>query len=148
MPRLLFSIRDFAARPDSAPPRRVHRCRPSTLPARDFPRLFMFAFFDCAARQIIQQDLPAGIAVIFDVSAQSFEIINTAPGVAIDLHQAEIAGRGSERCALFDVLAPAAFLPGRRENDLAVNRLVRIGQFRLVGELVAQTYEQASHRVR
>src|SRR5215471_18673325 len=56
---------------------------------------------------------------------EAAQIVEAAPGVAIDLHQAQVARARSERRELFpflDELAPAALLLGRGEDDLPEER--------------------------
>src|SRR5262249_19148135 len=94
------------------------------------PGLFVFVFPDRIAVQIIEQDLTAGIAVVCDIAAQPLDVVDPAPGVAVDLHETNVTRCGGKRRYLLplpDVLAPAAFLPASSKDDLAVKRLVFLG---------------------
>src|SRR5215468_4577316 len=97
-------------------------------------RLLVFPLGDGEAAQIVEEDLASCLAVVLDVAGEAVQVVEAAPGVAIDLHQAQVARARSERRELFsflDELTPAALLPGRAENDLPEERGVLRHHFRL-----------------
>ena len=48
--------------------------------------LFVLVFSDCAATEVVFQDLSARVAVVFDVTTHSFWVIQIAPCASVHLH--------------------------------------------------------------
>src|SRR5215813_13233863 len=104
-------------------------------------RLLVLPLGDGEAVQVVEENLASRLAVVLDVAGEAVQIVEAAPRVAIDLHQAQVAGARSERRELFpflDELAPAALLPGRAEDDLpeergVLRRHLRLGEGGVAG---------------
>src|SRR5438034_3515641 len=93
--------------------------------------LFVFLLGNGVAGEVVEQDLAPRIAVVLDVTGETLQVVEATPGLAVHLHQSDVAGGRGERgqlLALSHKLSPAALLPGRAEDDLPEERLIRRSQ--------------------